>query len=344
MRAGRDRKAVKGARVRRAVIAAAAALLLFAMVAVDLFFFPLSRLRALVSAPDIPARAEGELRIHFIDVGQGDCTVVEFPDGSVMIADGGDGSAASDRAVLAYCCALGVDTFDVLLLTHPDTDHCGGLAEVLRTFGAERIFLPFRAPAEGEEAYAEFVAAAEASGAELTCAQALLPLLFEGGYGMFLSPFSPEVRPLPEEDNDASAVLYIEYAGRRFLMTGDASSSVEEEIADAFLLTEGEAFSRTVRSGGEEVVLSPDLSGIDFLKAGHHGSSSSSCAAFLGLCRPREVFFSCGAGNGYGHPNLSALSRVRAASPEAGLWRTDELGNILLTLRADGSYTVEAVG
>lgn len=338
------KKNKKGARVRRAVIALAVALLLIVAVSIDLFLFPLSRLRALTAAPDIPARAEGELRIHFVDVGQGDCTIVEFPDGTAMIVDGGDGSAASERAVLGYCYALGIGTFDVLLLTHPDTDHCGGLAEVLRTFGAERVFLPYRAPAEGEESYAGLVSAAEASGAEISRAQALLPLLFEGGYGMFLSPFSPEVRPLPEEDNDASAVLYLEYAGRRLLLTGDASAAVEEEIADAFLATEGAAFARTVQAGGEERLLSPDLSGIDFLKAGHHGSSASSCEAFLALCRPREVFFSCGVGNSYGHPNISALARVRAASPEAGIWRTDELGSILVTVRADGSYLVCALG
>ena len=96
-----------------------------------------------LAAPDVPERRAGELRVHFVDVGQGDCTIFEFPDGKTMIVDAGDASVASRRAVIAYAHALGIDAFDVLLLTHPDSDHAGGMADVIECYGAGQIWMPY---------------------------------------------------------------------------------------------------------------------------------------------------------------------------------------------------------
>lgn len=309
--------------MRRAVASLCVAAVIAALIVTDLFFFPFELLRARAGAPEIPLRAEGEMRVHIVDVGQGDCAIVEFPDGSSMMIDGS------------------------VLLTHPDSDHAGGLDAVLSAFGAERIYLPMRFPAEsGEEEYAGFFAAAEDSGAELIRTRALIPVLPEEDgpfyYGMFLSPLLPHGDA--ESDNEDSAVLYLEYAGRRFLFTGDAPVSVEESIVRAYTETEGEVFTRTVQTGYGTFTLSPALADIDFFKAGHHGSASSNGAALLSLCRPAEFFISCGAGNPYGHPSLTAIGNVLAASPDARILRTDELGSIMISVRADGSYDVRAVG
>lgn len=333
--------------MRRAVASLCVAAVIAALIVTDLFFFPFELLRARAGAPEIPLRAAGEMRVHIVDVGQGDCAIVEFPDGSSMMIDGGDGAPAHTRAVIGYCMALGIERFGSVLLTHPDSDHAGGLDAVLSAFGAERIYLPMRFPAEsGEEEYAGFFAAAEDSGAELIRTRALIPVLPEEDgpfyYGMFLSPLLPHGDA--ESDNEDSAVLYLEYAGRRFLFTGDAPVSVEESIARAYTETEGEVFTRTVQTGYGTFTLSPALADIDFFKAGHHGSASSNGAALLSLCRPAEFFISCGAGNSYGHPSLTAIGNVLAASPDARILRTDELGSIMISVRADGSYDVRAVG
>lgn len=99
-----------------------------------------------------------------------------------------------------------------------------------------------------------------------------------------------------------------------------------------------------MQTGYGTFTLSPALADIDFFKAGHHGSASSNGAALLSLCRPAEFFISCGAGNSYGHPSLTAIGNVLAASPDARILRTDELGSIMISVRADGSYDVRAVG
>lgn len=330
--------------LRRYLPALVLAAAFFALVCFDLFVFPLEYLWAFAYSPNLPPRGEGELRVHFIDVGQGDCTVLEFPDGKTMIVDGGDGRAETHMRVLGYCRGLGIDTFDWALLTHADSDHVGGLDDALNYFGADTVFLP-AAGTEGE-GYREVRLAAERAGARLRTAQ-----MFESGissrrerfyYWMLLSPFSQSVVPPAqgEETNDSSAVLYLEYAGRTFLLTGDAPSAVEDRLAEAYTETAGAVFERPVQAAWGKITLSPALEKLDFLKAGHHGSASSTGEMLASLCAPNALFISCGAGNTYGHPNLSCMKNVLAASPDAEIYRTDELGNIMLTVRDGGEYSV----
>ena len=85
------------------------------------------------------------------------------------------------------------------------------------------------------------------------------------------------------------------------------------------------------------------LEGLDFIKAGHHGSSSSTGKALAEMCRPQAFFVSAGADNPYAHPSMASAERILAASPGAQIWRTDEVGSILLTIRADGTWSAAAV-
>ena len=89
--------------------------------------------------------------------------------------------------------------------------------------------------------------------------------------------------------------------------------------------------------------MEPRLEGLDFLTAGHHGSSGSTGRDLAELCCPKAFFVSAGADNPYAHPSMASAERVLAASPSAQIWRTDEVGSILLTVRADGSWTAAAV-
>ena len=339
--------------ILRAVCAALLASALIALVCIDLFAFPLEYFWAFAYEPDIAPRGEGELRVHFVGVGQGDCTVIEFPDGASMIVDGGDEREETRMRVLGYCRALGIGAFDTAVLTHTDSDHAGGLDDVLRCFGAKVAYSPFLQTEEEGTAFAAFLDAAEDARAEVRLSQ-----MFEAGvsrtqenfyYWMMLSPFSPEIAGMPdlsdaESTNDLSAVLYLEYAGRSLLLTGDASSAVEDRLSDAYTATEGAAFEWEERAPWGNVLLRPRLEGLDFLKAGHHGSGNSTGEALAELCRPENLFISCGAGNGYGHPSLACIGNVLAASPEAEIYRTDELGSVMLTVRADGTYSVDCVG
>ena len=350
----------KARRVKPAglVFAALLALIVAAGIVVDVFFVRLDHLAMFLAAPQITERRAGELRVHFVDVGQGDCTIFEFPDGKTMIVDAGDAGVSSRRAVIGYAHALGIDTFDVLLLTHPDSDHAGGMADVLECYGAEQIWMPYCLNTSVNSAYEAFLEEASKGGAPMLISQTYRNLLSEEEehfyYAMLLAPLSPQIEDSEytapnaaaagaEEFNDSSAVLYVEYAGRRVLLTGDASTRVENQLVSAYTETEGEAFAFEAKTEGGSVRLEPRLDGLEFLKAGHHGSSGSTGKALAELCRPKALFVSAGADNPYTHPSMASAERVLAASPDAQIWRTDEVGSIMLTIRADGSWTIGAV-
>lgn len=338
--AGVKKKRIEG----KAIACIALVFLLAALIVVDLFAFPLRLVWVYAYMPDLPARREGEMRVHFVDVGQGDCTIVEFPGGETLMIDGGDGSAAAQRAVLGWSAALGIESYDSILLTHPDSDHAGGLEEVITLFGAETVFLPQFL--QNSTAAEKFAAAAERAGAKMRTSR-IYEYILSGSeesyaYMLFLAPMY--LQEQGGSSNDSSAVVYLEYAGRRMLLTGDASAEVEEKLILDYFVTEGEVFRFEAEAEWGAVSLAPRLEELDFLKMGHHGSSGSTGKALAALCRPREAFASCGTGNGYGHPNLAGISNILAARPDANIWRTDELGSITLTVSADGEYTVSYTG
>ena len=266
-------------------------------------------LSSLLPAYKLAAREEGELRVHFLDVGQGDCTVVEFPSGDVVVIDAGDGSFTNRNHTVRYLKALAPDKL-TMILTHADADHYGGFQALIEAFGADTVYLP--AYGEGTPEYAatdmmtRYDVVADGSGAYLAC----------------VSPRSTD----EEEGNEASSVLYLRYEGVGVLLAGDISAAVERSLVRESALAEGIFDSGTYRVRLEET---------DILKLSHHGSASSNTEEWLALLSPEQAVVSCGKGNSYGHPAPEALSRAEAAGAE--IYRTDELGDIVLSVK-DGEY------
>ncbi len=280
--------------------------------------------RALLPAYAVGARGEGEMRLHFLSVGQADCTVVEFPDGSTLVVDAGDGSWESDNRIERYLDGLGVEKIGSLVVTHGDSDHCGGAARLLGRYGAERVYVPMFEGSTGK--YRDFLAAAE----ELGCP--MLPLTRYGtigdpsAYAVCISPRSSE----EGSENDCSAVLFLSYAGVNALLCADITAARERLLVEENSLMEG-IFDR-----GEYRVR---LGETDILKIAHHGSGESSCEEFLSLLTPSVAVVSCGAGNSYGHPASGALGRLAGAG--CSVYRTDELGDVMVTISKDGTYRVD---
>ena len=354
-----DRAKKKSKKLRIAAICFAAAfVLVLVLVLLHFFYFPLDYLWVKFSNPDIAARKEGELRVHFVDVGQGDAVIAELPDGGTMLIDAGSEAYASRSALLRYIHALGIGRFDYLVLTHPDEDHAGGMDDVLRCFGAARAFIPFATRYAPDSSYADVLDAIAEEGCATEIAHTYTALLSRSEtyfyYMMFLSPFASGVPgsyyDIANEEgatdtdvNNASAVLWLEYAGRNVLLMGDITSEVEDRLAADYEVLGEECFKREAENaGGESVTLAPALDTLDFLKVAHHGSADSSSERFLSLTSPEAAFISVGAGNVYGHPSRLAVSRLSAAG--AAVYRTDESGSIMLTISADGSYQIDFIG
>lgn len=281
--------------------------------------------RMLLPAYAVPRRDGGELRVHFLGVGQGDCTVIEFPDGGLVVVDAGDGSWNAENHIIRYLKGLGGDVRAVIA-THADSDHCGGIPELLRAFGADRAYLPVLG--SGTAAYKAAEQAAVGAGCEISALSRYDVL--EGAGGAFfvcLSPYSEG----ETDENDASVVLWGGMAGVEFLLCGDITSSREARLLAEYGLS-GDIFD----AGGHAVRLEET----EILKVAHHGSASSSSQAWLDLIGAEEAIVSCGRGNSYGHPSAEALARVSAAGGE--IWRVDELGDVVVTVSPEGEYSVRS--
>ena len=248
---------------------------------------------------------ERVLRVSFLDVGQGDSILIESPSGAELLIDGGkDGSAA--RMLPRELGPLD-RTLDAVLATHPDADHIGGLPAILARYRVGTFLEPGRTHASSQaEQLQEEVAQEGAAHVLLTRGMRLH--LGGGAYADVLHP-EDNVSKL-RDTNDASVVLRLVYGDTAFMLTGDAAEWVEERLV--------------TRHGSE---LRSDV-----LKAGHHGSKTSTGDAFLGAVQPQIVVISAGRGNSYGHPHPEVLENIR----EAGAATVGTYDHGTITFVSDG--------
>ncbi len=270
---------------------------------------------------------EGEVRIHFLDVGQGDCEIAELGGGTVLVIDAGDGSWENNDHILRYLKGLGAQSV-ILAVTHADADHCGGAAAILEDQNTETVFLPVL-PAS-MKVYTDIERRAEERGTEVKTLSRYTAIKRGGAYAVCISPYSVD----ETDANDSSAVIYFSYAGVNVLFGGDISAAREERLLDEQKLSE-ELGEHIFDSGG----LAVRLEETDILKVSHHGSGGSSSEAWLNLLKPETAVISCGQGNYYGHPAEGALARLAAVGAE--IYRTDELGDVMITISPDGTYRTE---
>lgn len=241
------------------------------------------------------------LRVDFIDVGQGDATLVRARGGAAMLVDAGP--LHGGRALVESLRGLGVERIDLLVLTHADADHIGGAAEVMRAFAPAQI------AGAHIEAPTGIFAAVEAARRQLGLPRLDIArgdsfLLGPGVQVDVLHP-SPEFTTPWGDRNESSVVLMVRAGAVSFLLTGDAEERAEADLVASF---------------------APDELRAAVLKAGHHGSSTSTTMPLLAAVRPAHAVISCGRGNRYGHPAPSVLARLDEWGARA--WRTDLHGTI----------------
>lgn len=315
-------------------------ILLICIVGLCIFsaFVPPNTWKYYVAKPRVGKRKAGEMRLHFIDVGQGDCSLIELPDGRIMMIDGGDKLPSTEKSILRYLNALRIETIDYLLITHADEDHCGALDTVLKYKNVLNAYLPPTYPAENTE-YAEVYKALEEEDCRaFYSSRAVVPI--EGEYDgkayslSFLYPYRWDIdygleNGLWADDNDYSAVLYADYQGVGALFTSDIDFAIEEQLQyDDEKLDAFENFGF-------------DLSSTEILKIAHHGSKYSTGKSWLEYLNVKTAVISCGAGNPYGHPAKETLMRLTAVG--ADIWRTDTDGHIVITISPSGTYSVKKV-
>lgn len=237
-----------------------------------------------------------ELKVHFLDVGQGDSIFIELPDNKTMLIDASEKEYADRITTYIYSC--GYNSLDYVVATHPHSDHIGGMADVIGSFSVGNVIL---SPAtHTTKTYTNMLTAIDNSGAKVTLGTAGTELFSDGDLSaVVIAPVTEDYSDL----NNSSVMIMLSYCEKKFLFTGDA----EEE---------------------EEYTVTADVK-CDVLKVGHHGSSTSTSGAFLTAASPEYAVISCGAGNSYGHPHTETIDKLKKAG--VNIYRTDLQGDIVMT-------------
>ena len=298
-----------------------------------------------------------DVKIHVVDVGQGDAIIIELPDGSNVLIDAGKSS--KHQQLLAYTESLNIDVFDVVLLTHSDEDHVGGMDEIFRDYVVKNVYRPYifsnnkdyqfeAGFNQGEvqhetDAYAKFLNCLyietylddnqnyycnwEFFNADSGFSRDIIynGVTYEYKFD-FLTPTKNFDKLEYDEYNDFSPYVLFTYGVKgaeegdsRFdmLFTGDAEHDALEELLDAYATTNLD---------------------VDVLKVGHHGSRTSTTTEFINKITPEHALISCGEDKHYKHPHQSVLDIL--IENDVGVFRTDKHKDIIVSVSISGEYGI----
>ncbi|MGM9949734.1 MAG: S-layer homology domain-containing protein [Lysinibacillus sp.] len=238
-----------------------------------------------------------QMNVHFIDVGQGDSIFIQTPNGKSMLIDGGTRAAGS--TVVNYLKSKGVSSIDYVVATHPDADHIGGLIDVFAAFQVDHFIN------SGKEhttaTYEDLLAAVLKEGSTYTEPNTGATFQLDQGISVQVLHANKNAT----DNNDASLVMKLKYNDVAFMLMGDADQAIETKVASQY-----------------------DVSA-QILKAGHHGSNTSSGLNFMKKVNPQAVILSYGKDNSYGHPHTEVLSAIRTVGASA--YATAGTGSVVVS-------------
>lgn len=257
-----------------------------------------------------PKDYSNKLIVHFIDVGQGDSTFIEFPNGETSLIDAGT-RGAGDK-VVSYLNNLDVKKIDYLIATHPHEDHIGGLPKVIRNFDINKVYMPDKT--SNTLIFEELLMEIQNKDLNITLGKGKDVIMDEGKLKYsILAPNRNDYSII----NDFSIVTKIKYMDNSIIITGDAEKNSEKDILDSNYKLKA-----------------------DILRIGHHGGSTSSIKEFLEEARPDYSIISVGKDNSYGHPHKETLNRLNKIDTK--IMKTDELGDIVFICDGKEVNLVEA--
>ena len=236
------------------------------------------------------------MRVHFIDVGQGDSIFLESPNGKTMLVDGGVKGAG--QKVVSYLKELGVNKLDIVVATHPDADHIGGLIPVLNSIDIGQFYDSGKV--HTSQTFEEMLTLIDTKNIPYNVPKAGDSLEFDADINVKVLNANEHAT----DNNDASIVLKVTYGNVSFLLTADAGIALEKEM-----------MQNDVKA--------------TILKAGHHGSNTSSSAEFIQKVHPEVTILSYGEGNKYGHPHAEVVERLQAIGSK--IYATAEAGTVIVS-------------
>lgn len=270
----------------------------FGTVDIDVFDPP-----ATSTATPAPVNTAGTLQVRYLDIGQGDSILITTPNGFTMLIDGGEKNSGS----LDYLRTYNVKRINIMVATHPDADHIGGLVDILRS-GIPIDEVITSGYTSTTRTYEQFLDGIISSKAKYTEVHRGDTITLDG---LTFPVLSPGINDNFYDSNNGSVVLRLVFGPTTFLFTGDA-----EKEAEASML----AAKVTLRA--------------DILKLGHHGSSTSTTPAFLAAVSPKVAIYSAGLDNSYGHPHRETIDKLNKAGVQ--IYGTAINGTITVTADSEG--------
>jgi beta-lactamase superfamily II metal-dependent hydrolase len=241
------------------------------------------------------AKSSGTMVVRFVDVGQGDGSVIEFPDGKTLVIDT---AADADGAVNSVLASDKRTTINWLVATHPDADHIGGLAGVIASNNVKSVWAP--RVNSSTRTYTNFLNAVSSAG--LSIHNAVSGKTIAKGSGYSIELLWPPKGASYSDTNDYSAIVLVKYGSKRFLFTGDAPVEAQEQAGSGH---------------------------VDVLKVSHHGSASGTDDALAATLSPQIAVLSYGLDNSYGHPTQTAIDALKSTG--AKVYGTGAQGTVTVT-------------
>ncbi|EGP9130255.1 competence protein ComEC [Listeria monocytogenes] len=258
---------------------------------------------ALIMGLSVPSSMQAQaaaptIKVHFIDVGQGDAIYIKAPSGEDILIDAGN--KGKGKIVVNYLKKLKVKDIEIMIASHSDADNVGGLPEVMNNIKVKSLYAPNSTNTTA--AYKDFVNTAKKKKLAIKTAKAGVKLPVKGVNAQFVGP----VKTYGKTDrNNWSAVLHVAYKKNTFLFTGDAQTKAESDMIKA---------KKTLRA--------------DVLKVSTQGSKTATSQAFVNVVKPKYAIISVGK-NGYGHPTSQTVNSLTKA--KAKVYRTDRNKTIVVT-------------